>query len=265
LSIVTETGDGPLIARTEKRKQQPQNTAVPPPDGEVFWYLNESETFKGTLFKPGGKGPFPAIVFCQHHPASDAAENLLPRLTEACVSRGYVLLVPGRHPFNAPNNVESSSGAEKRFLQENEFQAANLYSALQVLKARSYVDEKRIAVMGHGAGAISLLFAFPQDLGVRGLLLFSPDRAAWDAFPSVRPRLLRTVENATIPVFVGHRADKDEEPFLSFKEIVEKKGPPNHAKRFKVMGGKPGNGEIVPDAAELRQDRVFLFLEEVMK
>src|SRR5688572_14345565 len=63
-------------------------------------FLSGSHTLQARIYKPKGKGPFPAVIFNQHSTKPLPSEgDPFPALAKIFNTHGYVFFVPGRHEF----------------------------------------------------------------------------------------------------------------------------------------------------------------------
>lgn len=104
----------------------------------------------------------PAIVLVHDYTGSrQQMLPIVPRLHEA----GMVVLVVGLR------GTGPSGGAAQTFgLKE----AQDVRAAVEMLRRRSYVDPKRVSVMGTGSGANAAILAADQDSSIAALILDRP-------------------------------------------------------------------------------------------
>jgi dienelactone hydrolase len=109
-----------------------------------------------TLSKPGGDGPFPAVVILHDCSGLGPQSSGAPRRWASdLVRQGYVTVIPDSFtPRGRPTGV-CRAGPEQRitFAERSE----DAYAALGYLQSLPFVDPRRIAVMGGSHGGTSTL------------------------------------------------------------------------------------------------------------
>ena len=104
----------------------------------------------GTLFKPRGAGPFPAVLIS--HGQGRSANNYGVEISAEMVKWGLVCIAPN-YSYGAPERAEGSPGVtdlKKTNVPDNLKRA---HKCLEILAAFDYVDMKRVAAHGHSKGA----------------------------------------------------------------------------------------------------------------
>jgi dienelactone hydrolase len=139
---------------------------------------NKALTLTGILEKPDGEGPFPAVVLL--HGARGMSSKSQRDRFNAWVSRlnswGYVTLL-----------VDSFSTRGHTSIIDNVFavhpykRMLDAFSGKSYLAGRSFVDDKRIAVMGWSHGGLTTLYAVDKNHMVR--IKSDPFKAAIAFYP----------------------------------------------------------------------------------
>ena len=129
---------GPLQRRLALERHEP---LIPAPAAVINGYLT----------KPGGPGPFPAIVHL--HGCGGLPENFKTAATkgqwsEQLAAWGYVVLAVDSFTARGINNTCSYIEPAR---------VADAYGALAYLSHQPFVDANRIAVIGFSAGGIAAL------------------------------------------------------------------------------------------------------------
>jgi dienelactone hydrolase len=119
------------------------------------------EQIPATLSKPDGPGPFPAIVIMHDcsglGPRSSGAPG---RWAAELVQRGYVVMLPDS--FTARGHADgicTVPASQRRGDVTLVRRARDAYAALAYLRAQSYVDPKRVGLMGGSHGGSTTLAA----------------------------------------------------------------------------------------------------------
>jgi dienelactone hydrolase len=122
------------------------------------------------LSKPGGNGPFPAVVILHDCSGLGPRSSGAPwRWASALTARGYASIWPDSFaPRGRPRGVCTDASPPRiRFEQR----ADDAYEALTYLQSLPFVDPRRVAVMGGSHGGSSTLAAIvdaPENAGRKG-------------------------------------------------------------------------------------------------
>jgi dienelactone hydrolase len=132
-----------------------------------------SATIEGYLSKPDGAGPFPAIIYL--HGCSGLSKNTRARVADLMMGWGYVSLAVDS--FASRGIKEACNGGMPP-------RQADALGALRYLSSLSFVDPKRIAVVGSSQGGIVALrlastndvklFDIPDDLKFKAAVAYYP-------------------------------------------------------------------------------------------
>ena len=127
----------------EKATFRLERTKKPVIVQEEVVFVNKEATLSGTLLLPGRKGKFPAVVFMH----GGAAENRMVYWGPAlkCLKKGIAALIYDKR------GVGESKGGD---WQQDGLTALadDAIAAVELLKGRSDIDAKKIAVFGHSEG-----------------------------------------------------------------------------------------------------------------
>src|SRR5258706_1306089 len=147
------------------------------------------EEIPATLSKPDGPGPFPAIVLMHDcsglGPSSSGAPG---RWATELVQRGYVVILPDSFTTRGhADGICTVPVRQRRADVTPERRARDAYAALAWLRAQSYVDPKRVGLMGgsHG-GSTTLATILAPSGGVE------PKREGFAAAVALYPRCRRS-------------------------------------------------------------------------
>jgi dienelactone hydrolase len=132
-----------------------------------------SAIIEGYLSKPDGAGPFPAIIYL--HGCSGLSKNTRARVADLMMGWGYVSLAVDS--FASRGIKEACNGGMPP-------RQADALGALRYLSSLSFVDPKRIAVVGSSQGGIVALrlastndvklFDIPDDLKFKAAVAYYP-------------------------------------------------------------------------------------------
>ena len=119
--------------------------------------LIPGDRIQGTLAKPDGAGPFPAVIGM--HGCAGMHDTTRQRLADELVARDYVVLLVDSYATRGIDHACTSS-AFATFLRRR----PDAYGALLFLARQAFVDPQRVAAVGFSAGAwVTLSVAEPNS------------------------------------------------------------------------------------------------------
>jgi hypothetical protein len=176
-----------------KRPQTPQGPF--PYITEEIAVTSNAGTLAGTLTKPKGKGPFPAVVLITGSGLQDRDETIFNHkpffvLADALTRAGYAVLRMDDRGFGGSEGDPSKATTE-------DF-AEDIYAGVRALQAQSGIDTKRIGLIGHSEGGMIaqiLAAKYPKDIAyivsMAGLGITGFDVLVWQT---------RKVTSKTMPM-----------------------------------------------------------------
>ena len=242
---------------------------------------------KGFLWKPAGRGPFPAVVF--NHSRSDTArqhhvqlgltlEHVAQVLGPVFVRHGFVFLCPfrrgegpsadqGQFIGDLLQREEAAKGVEaRRHLQLTLMTTDHLQDALAALlflKNLPYVDKRRVVVAGHSFGGHLTLLEAAHDRTIRAAVTFGAAAGSWDGSPELRDRSIETLSALSAPVMLIQAAnDYSLSPSSAMERELSRLSKPHVRKIYPAFGDTQTHGHnfLYFDVARWEQD-VLAFLE----
>jgi carboxymethylenebutenolidase len=270
----------PLSKGLQQNGVQPQSwdqlpsTAKAPEPQEVTFPGPEQMTLHGFLYKPEGKGPFPAMIW--NH-GSEAKPGSRPELGEFYTSKGFVFFVPHRHGHGRSADAGPYHMALQReckspdcVIQLHELYNKDVVAAVEWLKQQPFVEKQKIVMSGVSFGGIQTLLTAEKGVGIRGFVAFAPAAMSWNGFPDLRARLLRAEEKAERPIFlIQAEGDYNTGPYEMLGTYLLKKGGLNKAKLYAKFGStnQEAHGMFATRAPGISiwQSDVLSFLSTAMK
>lgn len=164
-------------------------------------YIGRNVTLKAELFKPGGKGPFPAVVLMHGCGGwQSAVINALHDVSWYFLDRGYVVLnLDSFGPRGNSGGTVCRSFA--RLASARDYRTYDAIDALRYLQSQSFVDRDNTFLLGQSnGGSVAIKVSeLPVRDGYRAVAAYYP----WcGAFGGSRVRL-----KAPLIVFGGGRDD----------------------------------------------------------
>jgi carboxymethylenebutenolidase len=250
---------------------------------------NGSVTLHALLWRPQGRGPFPAILL--NHGSGrtrDELERLGPYVQQADIlgpvfaRHGYVFLFlfrrgvglsadQGRNAIDLMNSEAAAHGQEARntlqlqLLENREMNDA--LSGLAYLRALPEVDAHNVALVGHSFGGSLTLLMAEREPNLRAVVIFSCAGYSWDRSPQLRARLLTAVAHIGMPVFFIHAAnDYSVAPGKALDARLQQLGKPHLLKIYPPIGQTADDGHAFPLlGVRIWEPDVFAFLDKHMR
>ncbi len=234
----------------------------------------------GLLWKPAGRGPFPAILFNHGSGPTDPASA--GRIGPLFARHGYLFLYlfrrgdglsKGQGAFlgDVLARERASKGEEAR----NHLQLVllttdhldDVLAGLAYLEKRSDVDRRRMAVAGHSFGGQLALLAAEKNHSFKAAVCFAPAAVAWGENPELRRRLLEAARGVRAPVLLIFAAnDFSTLPGETLSAERKRLGLPGALKLYPPVGKSPAEGHgLVYSSTELWEKDVFEFLDGSVK
>lgn len=231
-------------------------TAAPPTP--TSGPTNERVTFKvgdlvleGFLYKPGGQGPFPALVWnhgSEQFPEPPNPE--FPGIASVFVPQGYVVFAPVRQgqgksqgPYitdQVQQEKKTKGDAAGDLLQVQLLEGPHLddqLAGLAYLKNLTFVDKNRLGVIGCSLGGIQTLLGAERGAGYKVAVALSPAAESWVGNPLLQQRLIKAVSGINVPIFIIHPAkDASLLPGPALAQEFQRLGKPYQLKMYPPIG-----------------------------
>lgn len=208
------------------------------------------KTLYGWLYKPKGRGPFPAVIW--NHGSGSMNDPPLPfhrkDLATLYVSNGYVFFTPHRAGHGLSKdagvpiiekeeaNCVGADRAEIRRCKVRYHEEANLdvVAAVKWLQAQPFIEKSRVAVTGVSYGGIQTILT--AEKGIRAFVPFAPAAMSWVNL-QLRERLLDAIRKAQSPIFlIQAEGDYSTGPSELLGGYLNQKGGLNKAKLYPRFG-----------------------------
>jgi len=256
---------------------------------ETILIHSGSATLHAMLWRPQGRGPFPAILL--NHGSGRTPEDLkrlgpyeqnAEKLGPVFARHGYVFLYlfrrgvglstdQGANAVDLMNSETAAHGQEGRnalqlqLLENREMD--DTLSALKFLRALPYVDPKDVAAVGHSFGGSLTVLLAEREANLRAVVVFSGAGYSFDRSPELRARLLAAVDHIAAPVFFIH-AENDYS--LSSGKVLDARreqiGKPHRLKIYPPIGHTVDDGhDFLHLGVNIWEPDVFAFLNENMQ
>ena len=122
--------------------------------------LKDGHRLKAALFRPEGKGPFPAVIGLHNCTGLNNRSGVMGARYRDWGQRlaklDFVVLLPDSH---GSRDLGSQCGLRKRSIQVERERVADANAARQWLQQQPWVVRDRVSLMGWSSGAIAALWA----------------------------------------------------------------------------------------------------------
>jgi dienelactone hydrolase len=186
-----------------------------------------SATLHAMLWRPQGRGPFPAILL--NHGSGRTREDLerlgpyegnAEKLGPVFARHGYVFLYlfrrgvglstdQGSNAVDLMNSESAAHGQEARnalqlqLLENREMDDA--LSGLKFLRALPYVDARNVAVIGHSFGGSLTVLLAEREPNLRAVVVFSGAGYSYDRSPELRSAPVAAIASCGAGLFLYAR------------------------------------------------------------
>jgi dienelactone hydrolase len=275
----------PLVLTLTAATAWGQTSSVP----ETVLIQSGSATLHAMLWRPQGRGPFPAILL--NHGSGRTREDLerlgpyeqnAEKLGPVFARHGYVFLYlfrrgvglssdQGANAVDLMNSESAAHGLEARNARQLQLldnrEMGDALSALKFLRALPYVDAKDVALVGHSFGGSLTVLLAEREPNLRAVVIFSGAGYSFDRSPELRTRLLTAVDHIAAPVFFIH-AENDYS--LSSGKVLdarrEQLGKPHRLRIYPPIGHTVDDGhDFLHLGVNIWEPDVFAFLDENMQ
>jgi len=234
---------------------------------------------KGLLWKPPGKGPFPAMMY--NHGSEARPERFLTKMPYDFLEKGYAFFAPfrrgqglskgqGKYIIEQLDSASMAGGPSARFamvikLHETS-QLQDQLAGFSFLKSQPSIDPNRIGVDGISFGGIQTMLLAQQPLGIKAALNFAGAAMMWEKSSEVAKWMQQGISNVKVPVyFIQAENDFSVKPSLVLSEEMKRLGKPYMIKIYPPRGTTPMEGHTLIDAVEIWGPDVFPQLGKWMK
>jgi carboxymethylenebutenolidase len=248
-----------------------------------------SATLHAMIWRPQGRGPFPAILL--NHGSGRTPEDLrrLGRYEQNAATlgpvfarHGYVFLYlfrrgvglsadQGTNAVDLMNTESVARGQQARnalqlqLLEHREMDDAQ--AALNFLRALPDVDAQDVALVGHSFGGSLTLLLAEREPNLRAVVIFSGAGYSFDRSPELRARLQAAIDHIAAPVFFIH-AENDYS--LSSGKVLDARreqiGKPHRLKIYPPIGNTLDDGhDFLHLGVNIWEPDVFAFLDDNLR
>jgi len=186
----------------DKKSDAGQPTAKP---YSTVFYPSGNLRIEAYLYKPEGEGPFPVVIY--NHGSRAGRERLeVPFLFVATMlsASGYAVLVPERRGYGKSDGTtfaeEVGNDVGQKLIHRFYEESSDVLASLEYLKSVSFVDSKRIAIMGWSHGGIATVLTASQSDAFRAVINQAGGALTWNRSSDLRRTLTDAARKIKAPV-----------------------------------------------------------------
>ena len=213
-------------------------------------YTSDGLHLRGDVFKPEGRGPFPAVVY-NHGSEQDPGLDIFKDIGVFFQRAGYVVVFPYRRGTQGNEGAYWRDDVERRPKEERDeatvaaldAESADVLAGIRWTAEQPYVDRARVAVAGCSFGGIETLLAAEKSPDVYAAVDFAGASMSWATSPRLRERLAAAANGARVPVFfLQAENDFDTTPSRALSSEMTAAGKPSTMRIFPPFGASKGAG-----------------------
>jgi dienelactone hydrolase len=175
------------------------------PKYETVYFQSGSLKIEGYVFQPGGKGPWPAIIY--NHGSREGAERderPFTYIANAFVPAGYVVFVIERRGYGKSDGAtfteDVQHARDERYVNRLVAEAQDVLAGTDYLKQQPYVDKDRVAIMGWSLGGIMTVLATSQRSDYCAAVDQAAGALSWLGSPELRAKLTDAASQIKVPL-----------------------------------------------------------------
>jgi dienelactone hydrolase len=213
----------------------------------------DGDALHGFVYRPAGKGPFPAVIW--NH-GSDPRPGWVEPLGDFYSRNGYVFFVPHRHGHGRSpgayigdlearvrRQAATRAVGDAEVIALHERYNGDVVQAVEWLRSQPYVERARVAMSGLSYGGIQTLLAAEKSIGVCAFVPFGAAAMSWEGNGALRTRLVSAARSAKAPVFLLQASnDFSLGPSQTLGPELARKGGLNRSHVYPAYGSSHEDG-----------------------
>jgi dienelactone hydrolase len=175
------------------------------PTFETVFFSSGDLKIEAYLYRPPGDGPFPALIYNHgSRPGFEREERPFRHIAQEFVPAGYVVLVVERRGYGKSDGemfsreVGMDRGA--RFVNRLVAEAGDVDAGVDHLAKQSFVDKRRIAIMGWSLGGIVTVLTASRRTDVRAAIDQAAGALSWKSSPELQAKLREAAGKVQVPL-----------------------------------------------------------------
>jgi len=246
------------------------------PEYQDVFYASGSLRIQAYVYQPEGDGPFPAVIY--NHGTRDGRERAsspFPHVGKMLTRAGYAVLVPERRGYGKSDGEiwwKEVGSDQSRLISRLQAESDDVLAGIDYLRGLSYVDTKRLAVMGWSFGGVVTMLAAARGSAFLAAVDQAGGALTWDGNSHMRSALIAAAEKSTIPtLFMVAKNDRTTASVTTLADVFKKRNVPHRLVIYEPFtpsqGGRaaPGHALFSSQGAGLWENDVIEFLGRYLR
>jgi carboxymethylenebutenolidase len=255
--------------------------ALASPATDVVTFPSGNLTLHGVLYKPAGKGPFPAVLYNHGSAPGMLSQQAFDQFGPLFAQRGWVFFAPWRRgqglsaeagqyiedQITAAWKKDGVNAAATTMVRLLETEHLNdQLAGVAWLRKQNFVAKNQIAVMGNSFGGIETVLGAEKEPYCAAVDA-SGGAESWALAPQLQSAMIRAASNSKAPIFFFQAAnDYDLRPSSVLADAMRKSGKVAEVKIYPefAKGAQEGHSFTYMGSSVWAED-VFKFLMRYCK
>lgn len=242
---------------------------------EVF-YTSGNLRIQAYLYKPDGDGPFPVVIY--NHGTRNGRERAslpFPHVGKMLTRAGYAVLVPERRGYGKSDGEiwwQEVGSDPARLIPRLQAETDDVLAGIDYLRGLSYVDTKRLAVMGWSFGGVVTMLAAARSTAFLAAVDQAGGALTWDGNSHMQSALVGAAQKSATPtLFMVARNDRTTSSVTTLADIFKKRNVPHKLVIYEPFTASqagraaPGHALFSSQGASLWESDVIEFLGRYLK
>lgn len=225
--------------------------ALASPATGVVTFPSGNLTLHGILYKPAGKGPFPAVLYNHGSAPGMLSQEAFDQLGPLFSKQGWVFFAPWRRGQGLSSDAGPYIEDEIRAVWKKDGVNAAVTTMVRLLETdhlndqlagltwlrkQNFVAKNQIAVMGNSFGGIETVLGAEKE-SYCAAVDASGGAESWALAPQLQSIMIRAVSNAKAPIFFFQAAnDYDLRPSSVLAGAMRKNGKVAEVRIYPAFG-----------------------------
>ena len=242
---------------------------------DVF-YPSGNLRIQAYLYRPDGDGPFPAVIY--NHGTRDDRERAsfpFPHVGKMLTRAGYAVMVPERRGYGKSDGEiwwREVASDQSRLIPRLQAETDDVLAGIDYLRSLSYVDTKRLAVMGWSFGGVVTMLAAARSTAFLAAVNQAGGALTWDGNSHMRSALIAAAEKSATPtLFMVAKNDRTTSSVTTLADIFTKRNVVHKLVIYEPFTPSqpgrvaPGHALFSAQGASLWENDVIEFLGRYLK